>query len=234
MNDKLAFRFTPQAVFGIAVILIGIVLLLDNLGFICADDILLYWPVLLILFGLVKVFQRSGAPGRGFGVLVLLLGVLLLLDNLWIIDFSIWDYWPLILILLGLSLVRGGYRRRRGVAPGGTEDASSFINGFALLGGQAISSKSNDFKGGSLTAILGGCEVDLRDASIRSGEAIIDCFAMWGGIEIKVPEDWTVSLHGVPILGGFGDKTRRAQSAGAQKQLVIKGYAIMGGVEVKN
>jgi hypothetical protein len=56
---------------------------------------------------------------------------------------------------------------------------------------------------------------------------------MWGGIEIRVPEAWSVSGRVVPILGGFEDKTRPAQGATAHR-LVVRGFAIMGGIEIKN
>jgi hypothetical protein len=58
-------------------------------------------------------------------------------------------------------------------------------------------------------------------------------FAMWGGIEIRVPDDWTVVSRVTPVLGGFDDKTRPSPGAGAHR-LVIRGFAIMGGIEVKN
>jgi hypothetical protein len=81
-------------------------------------------------------------------------------------------------------------------------------------------------------AVMGGCEIDLRHASLEDGQAVFDTFAMWGGIEIRVPEDWAVESHVVPLLGGFEDKTR--QPADAKQRLVITGIAIMGGVGVKN
>jgi hypothetical protein len=57
-------------------------------------------------------------------------------------------------------------------------------------------------------------------------------YALFGGIEIKCPPDWTVVMHGTPILGGFSEKTATAPDTG--KRLIIKGYAIMGGVDVHN
>jgi predicted membrane protein len=119
-----------------------------------------------------------------------------------------------------------------GVAASGS-DSSATVNGFALLGAVKRGCDSQDFRGGSLTAVMGGCELDLRHASISSGHAVIDTFALWGGIEVKVPQDWSVEVRGTPILGAFDDKTVRVGGDGS-KVLVIKGVALMGGVEIKN
>jgi len=79
--------------------------------------------------------------------------------------------------------------------------------------------------------------------------AVLDCFAFWGGVEIKVPADWTVEVTGVPLLGGFADTRRESRRvvggigalhpestpvAPNEKRLQVKGMVIMGGVEVKN
>jgi predicted membrane protein len=78
---------------------------------------------------------------------------------------------------------------------------------------------------------MGGCSLDMRTASIQ-GEAVINVFAFWGGVTIKCPPDWTVVLQGTPIMGGFEEKT--ATPPDGSKRLVIRGYAVMGGVEVRN
>jgi len=64
-------------------------------------------------------------------------------------------------------------------------------------------------------------------------EAVIEVFAFWGGIDIKVPEDWTVITRAMPLMGGVEDKTRSPLQAG-KKRLVIRGIVVMGGVAVKN
>jgi hypothetical protein len=91
---------------------------------------------------------------------------------------------------------------------------------------------SRAFRAAHLLAFMGGCEIDLRRAAIN-GEAIIDVFAMWGGIEIRVPEDWTVSSQVVPLMGGVEDKTRPPQGATAHR-LTLRGLAFMGGIEIRN
>jgi predicted membrane protein len=170
-----------------------------------------------------------------WGLFWALVGAILLLDKLYIIDVRLWDLWPLILVVIGASMLFGTMRRHRHFAVGtglSSADSNSTISAVAILGGFKRTNDSQDFRGGEATAIMGGCELDLRQASIKEGEAILDIFAFWGGIEIRVPEDWTVVLEGIPVLGGFEDKTRPPKES--NKRLVIKGYVVMGGAEIKN
>jgi predicted membrane protein len=111
-------------------------------------------------------------------------------------------------------------------------DTNSRMSAMAILGAVSRGNNSSTFRRADLLAIMGGCEIDLRKAAIN-GEAIIDVFAMWGGIEIRVPEDWTVVSRVVPLMGGVEDKTRPPQTATAHR-LVLRGFAIMGGIEIKN
>jgi hypothetical protein len=62
--------------------------------------------------------------------------------------------------------------------------------------------------------------------------AVIDAFAFWGGIKILVPEGWVVTNKVLPLLGGTDDRSRAVEGAG--KQLLVRGSAIMGGVEIAN
>jgi predicted membrane protein len=218
------------------VVLLGVIFTLDNLGILYAGDFLRYWPALLLAYGVWKIVTCTTPSGRWWGFLWTFVGAILLLDKLDIVYVSVWDLWPLILVLIGINLILGSRRRHREFAAGAeaqTGDSNSTISGFALLGAFKRTNDSQDFRGGEATAIMGGCELDLRQASIKDVDAILDLFAFWGGIEVKVPEDWTVILQGVPILGGFEDKTRPPKGE-SKKQLIIKGYAVMGGVEIKN
>ena len=236
MDARSVARVTPQVIFGLGIIAIGVILLLHNIGILYARSYLSYWPVILILIGLASALQPSGSAGRWVGLLLVILGVLLLLDNLYIIDFYVWDYWPLLLILAGFALLRASRRPHTSPPAGASPQAGlegSIVRGFALLGGQTITSTSNDFQGGSAVAFLGGCKVDLRGAAIKSDRVILELFAFWGGIEVLVPSTWSVQLEGFPILGGFDDKTH-PHPQGELKRLVIRGTAIMGGIEVKN
>lgn len=220
--------FSPRLVFGLAVMVLGLMLTLDNLGFVEARRFIRLWPVVLIAAGLARLRQSLRTGGGREGLLVTLLGVALLLVNLSVLRFR--QVLPLFLLGLGASIVWKALRRRGGERP--LTDGSDRIDAFALMGGVRRGASAPDFRGGSASAVMGGCEIDLSRASIESGEAVIDTFALWGGVDIQVPEDWVVETRGIALLGSFEDKTRRP--ADGKKKLVITGLALMGGVEVKN
>ena len=226
--------FNAQLVVGLIIVVIGVLFTLDNLGYLYADDYLDYWPAVFIVIGLAKLLDANANKfWAGFFVIG---GTLLLLDNLYIIQFRIRDWWPLILIAIGGTVLWGSLRRHSKTAIfSGSQgmDDLSVVSLTAIMGGIERRNASQDFHGGNITTIMGGCELDLRKADIKQEEAVLDVFAVWGGIELKVPETWTVILKGVPILGGFSDETRPPQGA-TGKRLVIQGNVIMGGLEVKN
>ena len=228
-GDRL--HITPRLLAGGFIILLGVFFTLDNLNILDFGQAFRLWPLALIVIGLVTFMQAKTTPGHVAGGAWLAVGTLLLLSSLRILPFRIWDLWPLILVFAGGYVVwqalGGDSQRLAGAAP------SSSISALAVMGGVHRSSNALDFRGGELTAIMGGCEVDLTRASIQNGEAVIDVFAVWGGIDIRVPQDWTVIGKVVPLLGAFEDKTVPPADGGL-KRLVVRGVVVMGGVEVKN
>jgi predicted membrane protein len=235
METRPPFRVSSQVIVGIAAILLGLIFLFDNMDLIDGRMYIRFWPVILVAAGVLRLAQpRQGGGGRVFSIALVVIGCVLLLNNLHFTDLGFRELWPLILVLIGGSMIYGSTSRARSVAGDGTPgDPASVVNGFAVLGGFQRSNNSRDFRGGELSAVMGGCEVDLRQAVIQEEEAVINTFALWGGIKIKVPHTWSVSVQGFPLLGGFEDKTVQPGDPAA-KRLVIKGTAVMGGVEVIN
>jgi hypothetical protein len=240
MEEKSAFRITPQLVLGLLIIGVGVLFTLDNLNVLDAYEFRRWWPALLIAYGAVKVFQPEKRGGRFWGAVLIFLGAGWLGDNLDLFYFRVRDFWPLLLVALGAMMI---LRRGTGIKGGSTTasflgnaksvDNSSVVNASAILGGSRRNVQTQDFQGGELTAVMGGCDIDLRNAAIATSPAVLDVFAFWGGIEIKVPQSWSVSFEGTPILGGFDDKTFR-QGTETQQRLIIRGTIVMGGVEVRN
>lgn len=95
---------------------------------------------------------------------------------------------------------------------------------------------SRNFKSGTLSAILGGFEIDLSHADIEGDEAVIYADAIFGGGEIRIPDTWHVIIEGNALFGSFMDETRqRPPAAGVPaKRLIIRGTAVFGGVSIEN
>jgi len=230
LPNEARLRFTPQLVVGLIVIAVGALMTLDNLQLVDASRYLRFWPAALIVLGVVNIWHsREGMGGSFGGFLFIVVGAWLLLEQTELVRISFWDMWPALLVAFGVFLVWQGMSvpRRRAA-----EASNDLISAMAVLGGVSRGNNSAAFRGGELTAVMGGCELDLRHAAI-DGEAIIDVFALWGGIEIRVPDDWTVVSRVTPILGGVDDKTRPPQMA-ARHRLVLRGFVVMAGVEIKN
>lgn len=250
MKNKARISGIPNQVWlGLAVIAFGMLYLLDNLYIIDRRQVTHYWPVLVVIFGLVKAADADSRHERMVFGLIAAAGVVLTLNRLgYGYLFNARTLWPVLVILLGIGVVHKALRKRhtpRGVPfkdaadpgasatarAGAAADSDSVVDITAILGGFQRRISTPDFRGGDISALMGGCELDLRDSSIV-GDAELNVFAVMGGITIKCPPDWTIILKGVPVLGGFEEKT--APAPDASKRLTIRGYAIMGGVEVRN
>ena len=72
----------------------------------------------------------------------------------------------------------------------------------AILGGHSPSGRFRLADTTNVVAVMGGCEIDLRNAEIDGEEVVINAFALMGGIEIYVPEGISVDFSGLPLLGG--------------------------------
>lgn len=245
MNDDINKRLPAQVILGLVVIVMGLLFLLDNLNIFEIGDVFRFWPMMFILVGALKLYDSHDAGGRVFGGILISIGVLLTLRHMGYIYFGWRTIWPVLVMLLGGAVVYNALRNRGdafGVHVGCYRrldkdrqplegDADSVIDLTATLGGIERRITSRDFRGGHVTTFMGGCELDLREASITT-EAEIRVFAVMGGITLRIPPDWTVVLRGTPIMAAFEEKT--ASPAASGKRLIISGYAIMSGVEVRN
>jgi predicted membrane protein len=236
-NTRTGTSAGAQVAIGLLVVAFGVLFLLDNLGIIYVRNVIFFWPLAFVASGLVALFSNGPRSGRITGIVLIAIGAAMLLHRLGYYFISWRTFWPLVMIGMGgLILYRtmGGGRVVQVRTDPYTKDdakADNVVDITAILGGFERRLSAPDFRGGEITAIMGGCELDLREAGLTA-DAVINVFAIWGGITIKVPPDWTVVLHGTPVMGGFTEKTARPPDN--SKRLVVTGYAVMGGVEVRN
>jgi predicted membrane protein len=254
---------TPKFIIGVCLVLMGVVLGLDQLGVVQANHLLRFWPAALILVGLVML-QRGERHSALRALVLIVVGGWLLLNTLGLVSLDLWEFiLPLLLVFFGARIMMhnqgsrtGGPQDLPGAGPAagtgptgqgpGGQGPSGF-NSAAASSGEPVhaslfsllsSSKrrwgKSIFRGADATAFMGGCELDLRDALMSSGElAVVDVFVIMGGVNIFVPPNWTVSQEVVPLLGGVHDKTHSVPSNPAQ-HLLVRGTVVMGGVEISN
>ena len=229
--DDRPSRVTGRLVFGLLVVAVGVVFLLDQLHLAEAKQFLRFLPAIPLLWGILLLFGLGVRRNVAGGLIVSFFAGWFLLQSLGVLRMDPWGLWPLILVVLGGWLVVAALRGPASTAR--LEKGASTLQAFALWSGSARKVVSEDFRGGEVTAIMGGHEIDLRPAKMASGTAVIDLFVWWGGVEIKVPEDWKVTNEALALLGGVDDKSRMPEGE-VRGHLVLKGPIIMGGVEVKN
>ncbi len=224
-DDRPSFRLTPQFLLGLLVIGFGLLLTGDNLRWWEADLLLSYWPLGVVAVGATKLLQARGGSGRLVGTLITGLGGLLFAEHTLGLNVRVEDWWPLALVALGILILT-----RAIGGPTALETNESSVSEFAFWSGKVRRVTSPAFRSGDLTAVMGGVELDLRGATAAPGGAVIDVFVMWGGIEIWVPPDWSVSNEALVLMGGAED--RSAGSQDSRSRLTVRGFCVMGGLEI--
>jgi predicted membrane protein len=218
---------------GFLIIIFGVIFLLGSLGRLDTRHIFSrFWPVILIAFGLWHMIS-NGFRNIFPGILLLVIGAVFLGQSLNSFPPNIWIYvWPLAIIFVGLWLMVGPRIRRPGFS--GPPIEADELDLTAILGGLKRVIDSASFKGGRATAIMGGLEIDFRQAGLDKGQASLELTAIMGGIDIKVPPDWRVVIHGMPILGAVESKAASVPESQVKATLHVRATAIMGGIEIKN
>jgi len=174
---------------------------------------------------------QPGQSERVQGAILMFIGVLLQLQVLGILHLRVRELWPLALIAVGALMAWREIEAQRDGRPG---SSASFINRWTAFGGGEVVSDAEDFQGGEALAVFGGYIIDLRGASMAGPSATIHANAMFGGVELKVPETWSVAIDGQPIFGGYVDSTKHPRPDSESKRLKVTGFAMFGGVEAKN
>jgi predicted membrane protein len=220
---------------GFVILLVGTSLLLSNLGILNYEikRYILRWEMILIGLGLIFILSHeSKVPG----IILLVVGVALYMRDFLNLNFNFWQiFWPALLILAGILILF----RRKIDSPSWEKKSVSeedIIDEVAVFGGADKTINSQSFKGGKILAVFGGSSFNMTRAKLAPGKNYIEVLAIFGGMKLIVPEDWSVKISAVSIFGGFSDK-HRVQSftnSNPDNELIIKGIVIFGGGEIRS
>jgi Cell wall-active antibiotics response 4TMS YvqF len=214
----------------LVVISVGVLFLLEAAGTLDAGEAIGdWWPAVVIATGVFQYFEHSRPVVQP--LLLVAAGALLLLGTTDALGSDSWDYvWPLAVIAGGVLILS----RWSGLGHARANDEDTLI-ATGIFGGPEVASTSQNFRGGSLTAVFGGVTLDLRGARPAPEGAAITATCAFGGIDILVPRGWQIAMRTTPIFGGVSDKTDHSEPpAEGAPVLRIDALCVFGGLDVKH
>lgn len=218
---------------GLVFIVIGIIVGINALG-IANINIFFngWWTLFIIIPCFIGLFKDTEKTGCIIGVLI---GIALLLGCQNIIDFDIlWELmFPSILVIIGLSLIFKDtiHTKINHEIKKINKNQNESNDYTATFGSQNVNFNNEEFMGADLNAIFGGVKCDLRKAIIKK-DVVINAGAIFGGIEIFVPDNVTVKIKSTPIFGGVSNKINN-ESKTKSPVIYVNSVAVFGGVEIK-
>ncbi|MDZ4668800.1 MAG: DUF5668 domain-containing protein [bacterium] len=231
---------------GVILILVGILIFARKAG-VEFPVWLFSWPMFLIALGFYIGAKHNF---RTMGWLIpTIIGSIFLVESFFP-EIRIHEFfWPILLIIIGIFVivkphkhkkwVRGNYDKGNwngGSACGEPSEISdNSINITAIMGGVRKIVLSKEFKGGEITTVMGGAEVNLTQADFQ-GRAVLEVNNILGGTKLLIPANWEVHSDAVVVLGGVEDKrpVMPDSQKNGEKILVIKGSCIFGGIDIRS
>jgi hypothetical protein len=120
-----------------------------------------------------------------------------------------------------------------GVGTGGALSTRENEYVVSILGGSQRKGRWSPARRTHAIAVLGGTQLDFREAVLPPGVTQVRVFALCGGVEIIVPPGLQVESRGVALLGGFDHMAEVPLVADPETPMLeITGLALMSGVEV--
>lgn len=222
---------TGNVLWGVLLIVAGVVLALNASGI---TDINIFfdgwWTLFIIVPCAIGLFTEREKTGNIIGIGI---GVLLLLCCQEILSFSmLWKLLlPALIVIVGLKMVLTGLfgNKANEILKQMKQEGKQPRAGFAAFSGCDMNYDGEVFEGAELTAVFGGIKCDLRKAVIEK-DCAIQISAIFGGIDILVPDDINVKVSSNSVFGGVSNKTATHQNA---PTIYVSGICMFGGVEIK-
>ena len=222
-----------QIIWGIVLVLIGLLLGLNAMGI---THINLFfdgwWTLFIIVPCAVGLFSGKDVTGNIIGIGI---GAFLLLCCQDILDFGmLWKLvFPAIIVLFGVKMIFGNRFERASsqVIKRLQANNGQVPFGTAVFSGEKMTFSGEEFHGAELNAVFGGVECDLRNAIIGQ-DCVIQASAIFGGIDIYVPTNVNIKVSSNSIFGGVSNKTVNFHNDLAPT-IYIKCNCMFGGVDIK-
>ncbi len=226
---------------GVILVIVGSLIAVNRLGILpdFAYHLFFNWKMLLIAIGVSMIFTKKSNKA---GIILSIIGVTFLVPQVLHIPFGLRHLlFPTLIVVAGIFLILKHKGKLRDFDnfdfSNDTKGYSNdYLNETYIFGGGNLHVVSDNFKGGKISAIFGGGQIDLRDAILSNEKRpFLKIDMIFGGVEIIVPSDWNVIIKSNSIFGGFGSKRNGIHYAqiDKNKEIVIIANAIFGGGEIK-
>ena len=224
-------------IWGVAIIALGVILIGKAVGWFDFDIFFKgWWTLFIIIPSVISIFtEKEKLASVGF----LAAGIILLLAAQEVITYeTAWKViLPVFLILIGLGIVlktifHSNNDKEVEEKVKHLEDGKTMDSQMAIFSGSERVYKDETFTGSHLVAVFGGADLDLRHAKFTK-DTVIKAFALFGGIDIKVPEDVTIKTRSGFIFGGISDD-RKSHEAKGKHTIYIDAAGGFGGITISD
>ncbi len=226
-------RKLGNMLWGIVLVVIGVILTLNALE-ITNINIFFngWWTLFIIIPSAIELIAREN---KFWSAVFLIIGILLFLACRDILDFNlIWRLTiPVILILIGVNLIfKDKIDRKMQEKNKELKEKGQHLEEYCATFGEIKEDFNNQvFNGANLTAVFGSVDLDLRNAIISEDKLIKTC-AVFGGIDMIVPENVNIKIKSIPIFGATSNKTGRKYDE-KLPTIYIDSFCMFGGVDIK-
>lgn len=229
-----------KVLWGIVLITIGMIFAVNALGIASIHLFRGWWTLFIIIPSFIGLFDKDD---RGGSMIGLVIGIALLLSAQGLISFGsiIKLIVPFIIICIGVSVllhgVFGDVYKDEAVKKMNKNRKSKREIEYATVMGADEREIKGTFKDCSIDTIFGSLILDLRKAKLDD-ETFIDISAIFGKVEIVLPEDVDVRINSTKVFGGVSSKTESVKTSkkkndSKEKTIYIDAVAIFGGVEIR-
>ncbi|MBN2526241.1 MAG: hypothetical protein JXR76_07595 [Deltaproteobacteria bacterium] len=215
----------------------GVLFLLSHLDMLGGYTVSQFWPLLLVLPAISGLIRSCSRSGRIFSALVFVFASMALVNSLRLMVVP-WDViWPVTVVVLGASTLAwvalSPRKKTRFAIPDAVASDSELLQTRIVCGGNEEDFGSAEFKGGVVDIFMGGYELDLRAAQMASASAELFVKIKLGGVKLRVPQNWKVTIDGETFMGQIGDDTSN-RDVEITNELKITALVRQGALEIEN
>lgn len=231
---------------GIILIVIGFLLVTDNLGlsYFNFRHLIFSWHTIFIIIGIILLAKSKDSTAGIIFLVIGLFGTISHLLNPFFV-FTFRDFWPLIIIIIGLFFIlkKNGKKNVDSCEQlineeNSTDNVSTndFIDETYILTNCHKKVESKNFSGGRITIIAASVNIDLKCSTLAAGEHTLEITCLGGGCSISIPRNWKVITSVSTIFGGFDTKQYIIDNSMPLNEglLIVKGIILFGGGEIKS